>query len=193
MIFWKLFFSFLKIGIFSFGGGLAMIALIQGEVVEKQGWLTAQEFTDIVATSQITPGPVGINTATYTGYTALVNAGYSQGLGILGAFMTSFAVILLPLILMFIVSRLLLKHKDNPIIASTMSIIRLAIVGLIAAAALLMVTPETFGTYSAAPLQFFVSIGIFIAVFIASFKFKLSPILLILLSGVVGIFVYFIP
>lgn len=193
MIFWKLFFSFLKIGIFSFGGGLAMIALIQGEVVEKQGWLTAQEFTDIVATSQITPGPVGINTATYTGYTAVVNAGYSQGLGILGAFMTSFAVILLPLILMFIVSRLLLKHKDNPIIASTMSIIRLAIVGLIAAAALLMVIPETFGTYSAAPLQFFVSIGIFIAVFIASFKFKLSPILLILLSGVVGIFVYFIP
>ncbi|MBQ3851611.1 MAG: chromate transporter, partial [Bacteroidales bacterium] len=72
MIFWKLFYTFVKIGIFTFGGGYAMIALIQNEVVEKNGWMTTQEFTDIVATSQITPGPVGINTATYTGYTAVV-------------------------------------------------------------------------------------------------------------------------
>ena len=89
MIFLRLFLIFLKIGIFSFGGGLATIALIQNEVVEKQRWLSAQEFTDIVATSQITPGPVGINTATYTGYTAIVNAGYSEGLGIVGALLAS--------------------------------------------------------------------------------------------------------
>lgn len=190
MIFWKLFYIFLRIGIFSFGGGLAMIALIQNEVVEKQGWLTAQEFTDVVATSQITPGPVGINTATYTGYMAVVNAGYPEWLGIFGAFLASFSVILLPLILMLLVCKLLLKNKDNPLIASAMSTLRLAIVGLIAAAALLMVTPENFGSYAVSPTQLFVSIGIFLTVFVTSFKFKASPILLILLSGVVGALIY---
>lgn len=186
MIFWQLFYVFLRIGLFSFGGGLAMIALIQNEVVEKYGWLTAQEFTDVVATSQITPGPVGINTATYTGYTAVVNAGYAEWLGIVGALLASLSVILLPLLVMMIVWHFLVKHKDNPIIASIMSVIRLAVVGLIAAAALLMMTPETFGTYSNSPIQLFISIGIFLATFIASFKFKVSPILLILLSGAVG-------
>lgn len=190
MIFWKLFYIFLRIGIFSFGGGLAMIALIQNEVVEKQGWLTAQEFTDVVATSQITPGPVGINTATYAGYTAVVNAGYPEWLGIAGAFLASFAVILLPLILMLLVCKFLLRNKDNPLIASAMSTLRLTIVGLIAAAALLMVTPENFGTYAVSPKQLFVSIGIFLTVFVASFKFKASPILLILVSGAVGALVY---
>lgn len=136
MIFWQLFYVFLRIGLFSFGGGLAMIALIQNEVVEKHGWLTAQEFTDVVATSQITPGPVGINTATYTGYTAVVNAGYAEWLGIVGALLASLSVILLPLLVMMIVWHFLVKHKDNPIIASIMSVIRLAVVGLIAAAAL---------------------------------------------------------
>ncbi|MBR3572866.1 MAG: chromate transporter [Bacteroidales bacterium] len=187
MIFLRLFLIFLKIGIFSFGGGLATIALIQNEVVEKQGWLSAQEFTDIVATSQITPGPVGINTATYTGYTAIVNAGYSEGLGIVGALLASFAVILIPVILMLIVSRLLLKHKDNRVVTDVMSLLRLAIVGLIAAAALLLATPETFG--NASP-QLWISIAIFAIVFLASLKFKASPILLILLSGVVGFMVY---
>lgn len=186
MIFWKLFFIFLRIGIFSFGGGLAMIALIQNEVVEKQGWLTAQEFADVVATSQITPGPVGINTATYTGYTAVVNAGYPEWLGVLGALLASVSVILLPLLLMMLVWHLLMKHKANPIIASIMSVIRLAVVGMIAAAALLMITPDTFGSYKTSPMQHFVSIAIFVSVFVASFKLKVSPILLILLSGAVG-------
>ena len=187
MIFLRLFLTFLKIGVFSFGGGLATIALIQHDVVEEQGWLTSQEFTDIVATSQITPGPVGINTATYTGYTAIVNAGYSEWLGILGAFIASFSVILIPVILMLIVSKFLLKHKDNRTITNTMSVLRLAVVGLVAAAALLLVTPETFGNVSP---QLWVSIGIFAVVFIASLKFKASPILLILLSGAVGFLVY---
>ncbi|MBQ3740673.1 MAG: chromate transporter [Bacteroidales bacterium] len=187
MIFLRLFLTFLKIGAFSFGGGLATIALIQHDVVEKQGWLTSQEFTDIVATSQITPGPVGINTATYTGYTAIVNAGYSEWMGVLGAFIASFSVILIPVILMLIVSKFLLKHKDNRIIATTMSVLRLAVVGLVAAAALLLVTPETFGNVSP---QLWISIGIFAAVFVVSLKFKTSPILLILLSGVVGGLVY---
>src|SRR5574344_2674277 len=77
MIFWQLFITFLKIGAFTFGGGYAMIALIQNEVVVNHLWLTSQEFTDILAISQMTPGPIGINTATYAGYTAVLNAGYA--------------------------------------------------------------------------------------------------------------------
>lgn len=190
MIFWRLFYIFLKIGIFTFGGGYAMIALIQNEVVEKNGWMTTQEFTDIVATSQITPGPVGINTATYAGYTAVVNAGYSPTLGIAGAFLASFSVILLPFLLMLIVSRLLHKHKDNPIVATTLSILRLAVVGLIAAAALLLLTAENFGTPGTQTSQFACSCVIFAAAFIASWKFKVNPILIILICGVVGVCVY---
>ena len=191
MIFWKLFYTFCKIGIFNFGGGLAMLALIQHEVVEVNAWMTEAEFADIVATSQVTPGPVGINVATYAGYTAVINAGYDSWVAVLGAFVSSFSVILLPFIAMLIVSRYLMRHKDNPVVKTVLSFLKLAVVGLIAAAALLLVSPETFGTYSESPLQFFLSIGLFAAAFYASLKWKTSPILLIVLAGVVGFVVYY--
>lgn len=190
MIFWQLFITFLKIGILTFGGGYAMIALIQNEVVIKNSWMTAQEFTDIVATSQVTPGPVGINTATYAGYTAVVNAGYSEWLGVAGSFLASFAVILLPFLLMILISRFMMKHKDNPIIATMLSVLRLAIVGLIAAAALLLASRENFGSPTENTFQFVCSIVLFLAVFVSSFKYKISPILLIVLSGVAGFLLY---
>lgn len=191
MIFWKLFYTFCKIGIFNFGGGLAMLALIQHEVVEVNAWMTEAEFADIIATSQVTPGPVGINVATYAGYTAVINAGYDSWVAVLGAFVSSFSVILLPFIAMLIVSRYLMRHKDNPVVKTILSFLKLAVVGLIAAAALLLVSPETFGTYSESPFQFFLSIGLFAAAFIASLKWKTSPILLIVLAGVVGFVVYY--
>ena len=192
MIFWKLFYTFCKIGIFNFGGGLAMLALIQHEVVEVNAWMTEAEFADIVATSQVTPGPVGINVATYAGYTAVINAGYDSWVAVLGAFVSSFSVILLPFIAMLIVSRYLMRHKDNPVVKTVLSFLKLTVVGLIAAAALLLVSPETFGTYSESPFQFFLSIGLFAAAFIASLKWKTSPILLIVLAGVVGFVVYYL-
>lgn len=190
MIFWKLFYTFCKIGIFNFGGGYAMIALIQNEVVEKQAWMTAQEFTDIVAVSQMTPGPIGINVATYAGYTAVVNAGYDAWWGIAGAFLASFSVILLPFLLLLALSRFLLKHKDNKDLKNVFSTLRITVLGLIAAAALLLATPANFGSWSQSPLQFCLSIAIFGMVFFLSLKKKLSPILLILLSGVVGAVAY---
>ena len=191
MIFWKLFYTFCKIGIFNFGGGYAMIALIQNEVVEKQGWMTMTEFTDIVATSQITPGPIGINVATYAGYTAVVNAGYDPFWGVAGAFLASFSVILLPFILMLLLSRYLLKYKDDKIVKTIMSILKLTVIGLIAAAAVLLVNPETFGSWSESPLQLCVSIALFAAAFFASLKWKVSPILQIVIAGVVGVLVYY--
>ena len=191
MIFWKLFYTFCKIGLFNFGGGYAMIALIQNEVVEKQGWMTMTEFTDIVATSQITPGPIGINVATYAGYTAVVNAGYDPFWGVAGAFLASFSVILLPFILMLLLSRYLLKYKDDKIVKTIMSLLKLAVIGLIAAAAVLLVNPETFGSWSESPLQLCVSIALFAAAFFASLKWKVSPILQIVIAGVVGVLVYY--
>ena len=84
MIFLELFYTFLKIGMFSFGGGYGMLSVIQGEVVTRHGWLSASEFTDIVAISQMTPGPIGINSATYVGYTAVLNSGAREGLAVMG-------------------------------------------------------------------------------------------------------------
>lgn len=94
MIFLQLFYTFFKIGLFSFGGGYGMLSVIQGEVVTKYGWLTHTEFTDIVAVSQMTPGPIGINSATYVGFTAVANAGYSEVWAILGSCLASFSVML---------------------------------------------------------------------------------------------------
>ena len=93
MLFLQLFYTFFKIGLFGFGGGYAMLSMIQGEVVTRYGWLTSQEFTDIVAISQMTPGPIGINSATYVGYTTIA-AHYGTSMGVLGSCIATFAVVL---------------------------------------------------------------------------------------------------
>ena len=111
-------------------------------------------------------------------------------MGILGALLASFSVILLPFLIMILVSRFLQKHQNDKIIACMLTILRLTIVGLIAAAALLLATPENFGTPGSSLFQFVCSILIFIIVFVASFKFKISPILLILSSGILGAILY---
>lgn len=89
-----------------------MISMIQGEVVTRHAWLTSPEFTDIIAISQMTPGPIGINSATYVGYTAVVNAGYSHAWGILGSIITTGAVVLPSFILMVLISRFFLKYQN---------------------------------------------------------------------------------
>ena len=167
-----------------------MIALIQNEVVENHAWMTAQEFTDIVAVSQMTPGPLGINVATYAGYTSVINAGYGAGWAVLGSFLASFAVLLLPFLLLLAVSRFLRQHRDNKDIANILSTLRIAIVGVVAAAALLLISPETFGSFAENPIQVICSIAIFGAVFIASYHYRTSPILLILLCGLAGLLLY---
>ena len=188
MLFLQLFWTFLKIGLFTFGGGYAMIALIQNEVTVNHAWLTPQEFTDILAVSQMTPGPVGINTATYTGYTAVLNAGYDIWLAVLGAIMASAAVILLPVVLMVLAVAFLRKMQGNKDVENIFRVLRITIVGLIAAAALQLLTVDSFGQ-PALSLQFILSIVVFVAVFALSLK-RVSPILLILAAGVLGIIVY---
>lgn len=189
-IFWKLFFVFSKIGIFNFGGGYAMISLIQNEAVEKNAWLTNSEFADIVAISQSTPGPIGINTATYVGYTSVLNLGYSEGAAIFGAILASLSIIWLPFVLMILISRYLIKHKDSKLVSDVFRGLRPTIIGLIAAAALSLMTTENFGSFADNPKLFILSILLFIASFLLTMFKKMNPILIMLLSGVVGIIFY---
>ena len=189
MIFWQLFYTFLYIGAFTFGGGYSMVALIEGEVVTHWGWMTAAEFTDLLAVSQMTPGPVGINTATYAGYAAVAGAGYPTWAAVIGSLVASAAVVAVPVALMLLVGGWLLRHREERPVASAMRWVRLAVVGLIAAAALGLMTAESFGTLGV-NRQFVVSVLIFAAVFVLSYRYKKSPIALIVLSGLVGLVVY---
>ena len=186
MIFLELFYTFLKIGLFSFGGGYGMLSVIQGEVVTRHGWLSAAEFTDIVAVSQMTPGPIGINSATYVGYTAVLNNGAPEWLAVMGSLVASFAVMLPSIVLMLVVSRFFMKYSKHGSVEAVFKGLRPAVVGLIASAALLLMTEENFGSPTETPLQFWVSVALFVAAFVAMKFFKVSPILILLLAGVFG-------
>ena len=186
MIFVELLCSFLMIGLFSFGGGYGMLSVIQGEVVVRHAWLTAAEFTDIVAVSQMTPGPIGINSATYVGYTAVFNATGSEALAVLGSFTASFAVMLPSIVLMLIVSRFFMKYSKHRNVENVFRLLRPAVVGLIASAAMLLMTKENFGSPTETPLQFWVSVALFVAAFVAMKFFKISPILILVLAGIFG-------
>jgi chromate transporter len=178
MLYLQLFITFFKIGLFGFGGGAAMLSLIQFEVVEHYGWITTSEFTNMVAVSQVTPGPIGINCATYAGYLATGNA--------FGSALATFALVLPSFIIMMLLIAFMTKKKDNKYIDSVMCILRPVVIGLIAAAALLLITEETFGVgYSD-----WTAWLIFIGAFIATKWLKLSPILMILFAAIIGLVVY---
>lgn len=183
----KLFWTFFKIGLFGFGGGYAMISMIQGEVVTNYHWLTSGQFTDIVAISQSTPGPIGINSATYVGYSSLVNAGFDPIFGVIGSFIATFAVVLPSFVLMLLISKFLMKYKNHPYVENVFQGLRPAVVGLLAAAALLLMTPENFGSPSISWWQFIISVLLFIFAFVAQKIYKLGAIRIILISAVVGI------
>lgn len=190
MLFLQLFYTFFKIGLFGFGGGYAMLSMIQGEVVTRHGWISAQEFTDIVAISQMTPGPIGINSATFVGYSTLIDAGYTPAMAVLGSATATFAVILPSFILMLIISRYFLKLQKHPVVMAVFSGLRPAVVGLLAAAALLLMNSENFGSPTDDMRSFIISCLIFLVVFIATRRFKISPILMIVISGIAGLLLY---
>ena len=183
----QLFCTFFFIGLFGFGGGYAMLSMIQGEVVGHYHWMTMGQFTDIVAISQSTPGPIGINSATYVGYSALVNAGYSPYWGVLGSFVSTFAVVLPSFILMLVISRFLMKYRNHSSVENVFSGLRPAVVGLLLAAALLLMNSENFSTMDENPWRFCLSIFLFFFAFIAQKVYRMGPILIIMLCGVAGI------
>jgi chromate transporter len=191
MIFLKLFLIFSKIGIFNFGGGYAMISLIQNEVVTKEHWMTSQEFTDMIAVSQMTPGPIGINAATYAGFTAVQNAGYSYEWCIVGSVLASLSVVWLPFTLMLMISHYLIKNKESYVVKSIFGGLRPAIVGLIAAAALVLMTEENFGNPKTDLYQFVVSVVLFVAAFIATRFFKTNILIVLAAGALAGIICYY--
>ena len=174
-IYLELFITFFKIGLFGFGGGYAMLPLIQYEVVEAHQWLTVGEFTDIIAISQVTPGPIAINSATYIGYQA-------TGGTMLGSLFATFAVCLPSVIIMVLVCRFFLLFKTNPYVKAALSAMMPAAFGLIAAAAILLMNQQNFPDY--------ISILIFIATFALSFFFKWGVIRTIALAAIAGYLFY---
>lgn len=190
LLYLKIFWTFFKIGLFGFGGGYAMISMIQAEVVSNHGWMTNGEFTDIVAISQSTPGPIGINSATYVGYTSVVNAGYSSLWGALGSLIATFAVVLPSLILMLAISRFFMKYKNHPAVEHTFMGLRPTVVGLLAAAALLLMNAENFSAPGENPWQFFISVGLFLFAFIGQMVYKMNPVLLLVLCGITGLLLF---
>ena len=186
MIFLQLFITFFFIGLFGFGGGYGMLSLIQSEVVHHWHWMTTSEFTDVVAISQMTPGPIGINSATYCGYTAVHNAGMGNAMAILGSLPATFALVLPSLILMIVISRMFMKYMKTPLIQSVFIGLRPAVVGLLGAATLLLMTSENFSTPSLNPWQFWISIALFAATFVGTMYFKINPIRMIVYSALAG-------
>ena len=186
VIWLKLFWTFFKIGLFGFGGGYGMLSLIQNEVVEKQQWISNSEFTDIVAVSQMTPGPIGINSATYVGYKAIENAGLTRTEAVCGSLLASFSVMLPSFILMLLISAFFMRYKDHKSVQTVLAWLRPVVVGMLAAAVLLLLNEENLGAYNRDNLQLYVIVGLFVLAFIATYFWKIGPIKVILLAGLFG-------
>ena len=173
MIYLQLFLSYLKIGFFGFGGGYAMLSLIQNEMVMKHGWMTATELADIVAVSQMTPGPIAVNCATYVGYTVTGNAW--------GSLLATMAVCLPPLSLMVLITVFYTRLKANPVMQGALKGMKPMICGMIGAAALMFMDSSTFVDWKS---------GVIFAACFAATWFKADTILMIILSAVAGILLY---
>ena len=182
MIFWELFSTFFVIGMFTIGGGYAMLSLIQNEVVTVHGWISDGTFTDIVAISQMTPGPIGINSATYIGFEVLANTGAPQFVCVLGSFTATFAVVLPSFIIVLGLCKVYEKWKNHYMFQGIMSGLKPATLGLIGTAALGLATPENFIDWK--------SFVICIAAFIALYFKKIGPFGIIGLGALVGLIIY---
>lgn len=173
----QLFVSYLKIGFFGFGGGYAMLSLIHSEVVVRNGWLTNGEFSDIVAISQMTPGPIAINSATYIGY---------EVAGIWGSVVATTAVCLPALTIMMLITRFFLSLRDNRYVQGVVQGMRPVVVGMIASAALLLIFPASDDGRSFIDGWSWVIFGLTL---LGSWR-KINPILLIVVSGIAGVLIY---
>lgn len=191
MIFFSLFYTFFVIGLFGFGGGYGMLSLIQHETVEHWHWLSSSQFTDIVAISQMTPGPVGINSATYCGYTACVNAGYSMPMAILGSATATFALVLPSLILMVLISKMFMRYMHTRTVTSVFTGLRPAVVGLLAAATLLLCSKENFSTPTENPWQFWISSALFATTAFGTGVLKINPIRMICYAALAGLVLFY--
>lgn len=189
MIYLRLIWSYLKIGFFGFGGGYAMLALIENEIVTP-GWISEQTFTDIVAISQMTPGPIGINSATYIGYVApgvSSPALLSPVWGLLGSLLCTLVVVLPSFVLVRYVGHYITSHRDSAVLKGIFAGLRPVVVGLIASAALLLMNGQNFGTTSPDIAK---SIVLAVASLAVVLFTKIHPIAVIIAAGIIGYFIF---
>ena len=170
----SLFMTFFKIGLFSFGGGYAILPLIKKEVVDIHNWISVSQFTDIVAISQVTPGPVSVNGATYVGYIVTGNG--------VGAVLATLGLAAPSIIIMIIFSKFFFKFRENRYIENAFIGLRIVVVGLILSATLLLMDKSNFIDWK--------SFIIFIAAAMAMLRWKINPILITLVTCIVGILIY---
>ena len=196
VLFGQLAWTFFLIGAFTFGGGYAMLSLIQNQVVVEHSWISESAFTDIVAVSQMTPGPIGINSATYVGYEVLQGATGSHLLGICGSLTATLSIMLPSFILMLLIVRFYEKFRTSTLYAGTMSFVKPAVVGLIGAAAVILILKTTWTGFTPnvqivadnfPDWKSWVLLGGALA---AGYWGKLNPIYLILAGAVLGIILY---
>lgn len=185
MIYLRLIWSYLKIGFFGFGGGYAMLALIENEIVTP-GWITERMFTDIVAISQMTPGPIGINSATYIGYVAPAESSAaftSPVFGILGSLLCTLVVVLPSFLLVRFAGHYIARHRDSAALKGVFSGLRPVVVGLIASAALILMNGANFGTTTSEVVP---SVALAATALALTLFTRIHPIVLIILAGVAG-------
>ena len=202
MIYLRLIWSYLKIGFFGFGGGYAMLSLVEKAVVQP-GWISETMFTDIVAISQMTPGPIGINSATYIGYVApgVADADLASPLwGIVGSLLATLAVVVPSFLLVLNASHFISRHHESGVIKAIFSGLRPVVVGLIASAAIMLMNAANFNPRGIG-WQLAANIAISVAAFCLVFfpipwkgrKIKLHPIFVIILAGTAGFLIYGLP
>lgn len=201
-IYWQLIWAYVKIGIFGFGGGYAMLSLVEKEVVTP-GWISETMFTDIVAISQMTPGPIGINSATYIGYVAPgeMDPSLASPLwGLIGSVLATLAVVVPSFVLVLNASHFIQKHNESGVIKAIFSGLRPVVVGLIASAAIMLMNAANFnprGETWQLITNIIISVVAFCLVFFPiSFrgkKIKLHPIFVIILAGFAGFMIYGLP
>ncbi|MBR2129227.1 MAG: chromate transporter [Bacteroidales bacterium] len=182
MIYLELFATFFVIGMFTIGGGYAMLSLIQNEVVTVHGWIDDVTFTDIVAISQMTPGPIGINSATYIGYDVLANTGAGEFMCVLGSFTATFAVVLPSFIIVLAICKVYDRFKDHYLFKGVMTGLKPAVIGLVGTAALGLATPENFIDWKSFVLCLMTFTGLF-------FK-KIGPFSALGLGALAGLILY---
>lgn len=175
---WEIFISLFKIGLFTFGGGYAMIALIENEYVTKRNWITKEEFLDLVAIAESTPGPIAINAATYVGY---------KRSGALGAMVGTVAMCLPSFIIIYTISLFLDAFLSFSLIASAFRGIQVCVVYLIISAGIKMVR-----SMKPDPLATFILVAVSSCmVLFALLAVKFSSVLYIIISALIGLAVYF--
>ena len=195
-LFLQLFGTFFVIGAFTIGGGYAMLSLIQGEVVTAHHWISESTFTDIVAISQMTPGPIGINSATYVGYDVVSQATGSHFLGICGSATATLALVIPSFILVLLIVRFYTQFKSSVLFEGVMGWLRPTVVGLIGAAAIILIVKTTWfqgtPTFTVVEDNFpdWKSWCLLAAAFGASYWGKVNPILVIVAGAVLGLLIY---